>query len=147
MKGEADIRIKERISTGELERRWKAVRRAMEESSLDFLIMQNHNDVLGGYIKWFTDLSAVHDYTATVIFPRDEGMITIFHGPALPARPSPPEWAVRGAKKRISVPAIPSLDFSKYFMAEKAVEELKAAKVPASGLWERVLSRRLSITT
>jgi Xaa-Pro aminopeptidase len=128
MKSEADIRIKTRISTGELERRWKAVRQAMKESSLDFLIMQNHNDVLGGYIKWFTDLSAYHDYTATVIFPRDEGMITIFHGAGIPARPSPPEWAVRGAKKRISVPAIPSLDFSKYFMAEKAVEELKGYK-------------------
>ena len=128
MKSEADIRIKDRISTGELERRWKTVRQAMKESSLDFLIMQNHNDVLGGYIKWFTDLSAYHDYTATVIFPRDEDMITIFHGAGLPARPSPPEWAVRGAKKRISVPAIPSLDFTKYFMAEKAVEELKGYK-------------------
>jgi Xaa-Pro aminopeptidase len=134
MKSEADIRIKTRISTGELERRWKAVRQAMKERTLDFLIMQNHNDVLGGYIKWFTDISAVHDYTATVIFPRDEGMVTIFHGPGLPGRPSPPEWAVRGAKKRISVPAIPSLDFSKYFMAEKAVEELRGYKGARIGL-------------
>jgi len=128
MKSEADIRIKTRISTGELERRWKAVRQAMRESSLDFLIMQNHNDVLGGYIKWFTDLFAYHDYTATVIFPREEGMTTLWHGPGLPGRPLPPEWAVRGARKRISVPAVPSLNFTKYLMAEKAVEELKGCK-------------------
>ena len=133
MKNIADIRIKTRISTGELERRWKAVRQAMKENSLDFLIMQNHDDVLGGYIKWFTDLFAYHDYTATVIFPREDDMITIFHGPDNPDRALPPVWAVRGAKKRISVPAIPSLDFSKYFMAEKAVEELKDYKNSSIG--------------
>jgi Xaa-Pro aminopeptidase len=125
---EAEIRIKSRISNGELERRWKAVRQAMTEQSLDFLIMQSSTDVLGGYVKWFTDLAVLNNYTATVIFARDEDMTTIFHGPYLPARPMPPEWAVRGVKKRISVPAIPSLDFSKYYMAEKVVEELRQYK-------------------
>ena len=130
----ADIRIRTRISTSELERRWEAVRQAMQENDLDFLIIQNHNDVLGGYIKWFTDLSAHHDYTATVIFPRNEDMITLFHGPDLPAKPLPPDWAVRGAKKRISVPAIPSLDFTKNYLAEKAVAELINYKGASIGL-------------
>lgn len=133
MKSEAESRIQYRISTGELERRWRTVREAMKESSLDFLILQNHNNVLGGYIKWFTDLSANLDYTSTVIFPREDDMITIFHGANLPAQPSPPDWAVRGVKKRISVPALPSLDFSKYYMAEKAVEELKSFKNASIG--------------
>jgi Xaa-Pro aminopeptidase len=128
MASDADIRIKNRISTGELERRWKAVRQAMQESSLDFLILQNNNDVLGGYLKWFTDLFAYHDFTSTVIFPREEEMTTLWHGPGLPGQPSPPAWAVRGVKKRISVPAVPSLNFTNNFMAEKAVEELKGYK-------------------
>jgi hypothetical protein len=124
MATDAEIRLKDSMSTTELERRWKAVREAMKESSLDFLILQNHNDVLGGYSKWFTDLFAYHDFTSTVIFPREEEMTTIWHGPALPGQPSPPAWAVRGIKNRISVPAVPSLNFTKYFMAEKVVEEL-----------------------
>ena len=125
MKTEADIRINTRISTGELERRWGAVRQAMKERGLDFLIMQGYTDILGGYIKWFTDLPALNNYTTTVIFARDEEMTTIWHGGFPPAKPSPPEWAVRGVKKRISVPTIPSLDYSNIFHAEKVVEELK----------------------
>ena len=72
MKTEADIRIRTRISTGELERRWGAVRQAMKERGLDFLIMQGYTDILGGYIKWFTDLPALNNYTTTVIFARDD---------------------------------------------------------------------------
>jgi len=42
------------ISTAELERRWKAVRKAMEEQRIDVLVMQNNNDFMGGYVKYFT---------------------------------------------------------------------------------------------
>ncbi|MDA8125184.1 MAG: M24 family metallopeptidase [Deltaproteobacteria bacterium] len=128
MANDAEIRIKNGISTPELERRWTAVRQAMKESALDFLILQNSNDVLGGYLKWFTDLFAYHDFTSTVIFPRDDEMTTVWHGPALPGQPSPPPWAVRGVKKRISVPAVPSLNFTNHLMAEKVVEELQGHK-------------------
>lgn len=128
MATDGEIRIKDGISTAELERRWQAVRRAMEEASLDFLILQNSNDVLGGYLKWFTDLFAYHDFTSTVIFPREAEMTTIWHGPGLPGQPSPPAWAVRGVKKRISVPAVPSLNFTNRFMAEKVVEELAGCR-------------------
>jgi len=125
MQSETDIRIRSRISTKELERRWAAVRQAMKERKLDFLIIQGYTDILGGYIKWFTDLPALNNYTSTIIFPCNEEMTTIWHGGFPPARPSPPEWAVRGVKKRISVPTIPSLDYSNAFHAEKVVEELK----------------------
>ena len=37
------------ISDNELERRWKAVRQAMKETGLDFLLLQN-----GGGVRWFT---------------------------------------------------------------------------------------------
>jgi len=129
MNSEADIRIGTRISTTELERRWKAVRMQMKERGLDFLVLQNCTDSLGGYLKWFTDLPTRNNYPATVIFPRDDEMITIWHGPRPPAEPSPPAWSIRGVKKRISVPYVPTLGKSSgTFDAEKVVEELAQYK-------------------
>jgi Xaa-Pro aminopeptidase len=124
MNNEAEIRIYRRISTSELERRWKAIRLAMKERGLDFLILQNSTDFLGGYVKWFTDMVALHNYPVTVIFPREEEMTTIWSGPVPPSDPYPPAWSLRGVKKRISVPIIPSLRYSNIYDAEKAVEEL-----------------------
>ncbi len=134
MDSEADIRIKVRISTSELERRWKAVRQAMKERKLDFLILQNCSNYLDGYVKWFTDLPALHNYPATVIFPRDDEMTTIWSGPRAPGEPAPPAWALRGVKKRISVPIIPSLGYTSIFDAEKVVEELAQYKNCRIGL-------------
>ena len=37
------------IPTAELERRWAAVRKAMEERDIDVLLMRNSNDFHGGY--------------------------------------------------------------------------------------------------
>lgn len=124
MSNEAETKIRKITSTGELERRWQAVRKVMKEKRLDFLIFQGSTDYLGGYVKWFTDIPAMHNYTATVIFPRDDGMVTIFSGARAPDEPAPPAWAVRGVKKRISVPIVPSLEYSSIFDAEKVVEEL-----------------------
>ena len=50
-------RLSTPISTAELERRWTAVRAAMEADKIDVLLMQNNNDHMGGYVKYFTDLS------------------------------------------------------------------------------------------
>ncbi len=124
MNMETESRIHTSISTAELERRWKAVRAAMKEKGLDFLIVQNSTDILGGYVKWLTDVAPRINYPSTVIFPREEEMTSIWHGPRPPARPGPPSWAIRGVKKRIGVPIIPSLEFSSIFDAEKVVEEL-----------------------
>jgi Xaa-Pro aminopeptidase len=124
MMDEAEIRIPRRISIFELERRWKAVRLGMKERGLDFLLIQNSTDYIGGYVKWFTDLPAVHNYPSTVIFPRDGEMTTIWSGPRPPLAPHPPAWSLHGVRKRISVPIIPSLGYSTIFDAEKVVEEL-----------------------
>ena len=124
MTTEIHPRIHTRVSTQELERRWKALREAMKEIGLDFLIVQNSTDILGGYVKWLTDIAPRINYPSTVIFPREEEMTTIWHGPRPPAQPGPPPWALRGVKKRIGVPIIPSLEFSSIFDAEMVVEEL-----------------------
>ena len=44
-------RLNTPISDAELERRWKAVRAAMEKEKIDVLLMQNNNDHMGGYVK------------------------------------------------------------------------------------------------
>jgi Xaa-Pro aminopeptidase len=128
---ESDL-IKERvvapISTAELERRWKATREAMKEKKVDFLLMQNSNDYLGGYVKWFTDLPATNGYPVTVIFPVSDDMTTITHGPSDPEKAAPAAWLLRGVKKRISNPIMPSLNFTTAYQAESVAEELKAYK-------------------
>lgn len=116
------------ISTAELERRWKAVRDVMKEKQIDFLLIQNSQDYLGGYVKWFTDMPAVHHYPATVIFPASDEMTTIWHGSTDPALAGPSEWLLRGVKKRLSTPIMLSLNYTCSFDAELVVEELKDYK-------------------
>ena len=48
------------ISTEELERRWEATRDVMKDKRINFLLIQNNTDYLGGYVKWFTDMPAVN---------------------------------------------------------------------------------------
>ena len=74
-------RLNTPISTAELERRWKAVRAAMAPAKIDVLLMQNNNDHMGGYVRWFTDMPATNGYPNTVIFPRDDKMTVVCQGP------------------------------------------------------------------
>ena len=74
-------RLQTPISTAELERRWAAVRAAMEREKIDVLLMQNNNDYMGGYVKYFTDLPATNGYPLTVVFPRDDLMTLVSQGP------------------------------------------------------------------
>jgi hypothetical protein len=85
MDREEEIRIPRKISNSELERRWKAVRLAMKEKGLDLLIIQNSTDYLGGYVKWFTDMPAFHNYPVRAIFPQEEETTTIWSGPRSPS--------------------------------------------------------------
>jgi Xaa-Pro aminopeptidase len=74
-------RLNTPISTTELERRWKAVRAAMAAERIDVLLMQNNNDHMGGYVRWFTDMPATNGYPITVIFPREDEMTVVCQGP------------------------------------------------------------------
>jgi Xaa-Pro aminopeptidase len=134
MKNEADVRIPVRISDQELERRWALTRELMKDRKLDFLVFQNSTDYLDGYVKWFTDLPALHNYPATVIFELDDEMTTVWHGPDAPADPRPPAWSLRGVKKRLSRPYLPSLNYSVTWDAEMVVEELSSHKGCRVGL-------------
>src|SRR5215831_12835544 len=74
-------RLNTPISNAELERRWRAVRAAMEKEKIDVLLMQNNNDHMGGYVRYFTDVPAVNGYPNTVVFPRDADMTVVTQGP------------------------------------------------------------------
>ena len=111
------------IPTRELERRWTLVREAMQKASIDCLIMQNDNQFLGGYVRYFTDMPA-GGYGTTIVFPVDDEMVVINHGGASGPH-SPPDWAARGIKHRISRPYIQTLQYANTFAAEEAVNFLK----------------------
>ena len=123
-----EARLRHRISTAELERRWKIVRQGMQARNLDFLIMQNSISDFCGYVKWFTDLPVMQGYPITIIFPREDEMTIISHGPRPPAEPNPAAWVVRGVKKRLSAPVMHSMFYSSTYDAELAVNELKPYK-------------------
>lgn len=122
------------ISTVELERRWKAAREIMLADKIDFLLMRNDEEFLGGYIKWFTDFSARHSYPTTVIFPVDEEMTLITSGPNPPGDTFPPQWAVRGVKRRLSAPYFPSIYYTSTYDAELALGVLREKEQGTIGL-------------
>jgi Xaa-Pro aminopeptidase len=129
----ANERISIQISEQELQRRWQSVREAMKDEDVDFLIMQNTNQFLGGYVKWFTDVPAFYGYPTTVVFPREDEMTVINVGPLMdPASSltdlSTKDWAFRGVKNRFTAPYFPSLHYSKIYDAQLVVNLLKSMK-------------------
>src|SRR4030042_2091368 len=106
------------ISTAELERRWKTAREMMREKKIDFLLMRQDEEFLGGYVKWFSDFSARHSYPFTVLFPVDDEMTLITCSGAPPADPFPPQWSVRGVKRRLGAPYFSSVHYTGTYDAE-----------------------------
>src|SRR5258708_15552120 len=72
-----DERLLNPISARELERRWAAVRKTMAERKIDALVMQNNNDWLGGYVRWFTDTPLSNGYPRSVVFPASDLMTVV----------------------------------------------------------------------
>lgn len=126
--------VTESISDQELERRWRETRKRMKEEDIDFLVMQNDNEWLGGYVKWFTDVPAKNAQPHTVIFPVDEEMTTITHGGKPPGDVGPPAWTLRGVKRRLTAPFFRSAAFTNTYDVELAVEVLKARKNARIGI-------------
>jgi hypothetical protein len=83
-------RINSPVSTAELERRWRAVRAGMDDGGLDVLLVTSPHEMAGGYVRWFSDI-VVTDQPVTLVFPRDEPMTLVQHGPFGGDRTIPPE--------------------------------------------------------
>jgi len=112
------------IPTKELERRWSLIRKAMKEDQIDCLIMQNDNQMLSGYVRYFTDNPA-SGYRTTVLFPANDEMVVINHGGSSGRPPTPPDWAARGIGKRITMPYIQLLHYANTWAAEAASKWIK----------------------
>ena len=119
-------RLQTPISTAELERRWAAVRAAMEREKIDVLLMQNNNDYMGGYVKYFTDLPAINGYPLTVVFPRDDLMTAVGMGPfGGDANPTAnPDGIHRGVKQVLTTPSFASCHYTAAYDAELAAKAL-----------------------
>jgi len=119
-------RLQTPISTAELERRWTAVRAAMEQEKVDVLLMQNNNDHMGGYVKYFTDLPATNGYPLTVVFPRDDLMSLVSQG-AFGGVNNPTangDGAARGVKQWLTTPSFASCHYTADYDPELAAKAL-----------------------
>jgi Xaa-Pro aminopeptidase len=121
-----DERLLNPISTRELERRWDAVRKAMAERKIDALVMQNNNDWLGGYVRWFTDTPLSNGYPRSVIFPACDPMTVVDMGPRGGRRKiNGGDEINRGVGAIIFTPAFTSVAYTDEYQAELVAEELK----------------------
>jgi len=119
-------RLNTPISTAELERRWSAVRKAMERDKIDVLLMQNNNDHMGGFVKYFTDMPATNGYPNTVVFPRDDMMTVVCQGPFggdEPTAMGSETW--RGVKRVLTTPSYASAHYTKDYDPELAAKALE----------------------
>jgi Xaa-Pro aminopeptidase len=115
-------RLQTPISTAELERRWAAVRAAMERDKIDVLLIQNNNDHMGGGVKYFTDLPATNGYPFTVVFPRDDLMTLVSQGPfgGVNNLTAAGDGVRRGAKQWLTTPSFASCKYTVGYDAELA---------------------------
>ena len=114
------------ISDAELDRRWKAARAMMRDRGLDALVMQNNNDWLGGYVKWFTDFPAYNGYPRTVIFHAERRHDRGRHGSADGRRGFDGQHKIhRGVGDLLTTPAFTSIAYTDGYQGELALGELK----------------------
>ncbi len=113
-------------SEEELQRRWDAVREVMREQKIDYLVMQNQEEFMGGSLRWFTDWTARHQFPMSVVFALDEDMTVINCGnePPLP-QGFPPKWGARGIKNSWGDVYFPTHSFSKHYDAKLALDAMK----------------------
>jgi Xaa-Pro aminopeptidase len=120
-----DERLLNPISTRELERRWAAARAGMAERKIDALVMQNNNDWLGGYVRWFTDTPLSNGYPRSVIFPVADLMTVVDMGARGGRRKlDGSDEFERGVGEMIFTPAFTSIAYTDEYQAEIVADEL-----------------------
>jgi Xaa-Pro aminopeptidase len=120
----------------ELERRWRELRRGMEHEGLDVLLVHNHVDGLGGYVKYFCDMSTSGGYPLSVIFPREGPMTLVTHGPQGDDQTvSPSEDALLyGVERILSTSSFSSASYTSTYDGEQIVRALKGFAAGRIGL-------------
>lgn len=125
------------VPDAELERRWRLARAMMERDRCDALVIQGSSNLsgIGGNFRWFTGISVPTSYPRTVIFPRDDLMTLVTHGPAgkdahfpIGAAPS------HGIKRHLTTPMFPSVGLTGTYDASVVIDVLKSAGFSRIGI-------------
>jgi Xaa-Pro aminopeptidase len=129
-------RLNTPISTAELERRWTAVRAAMQGQRINVLLMQNNNDHMGGYVRYFTDMPAVNGYPNTLVFPRDADMTVVTQGPfgGVDELAHEGDGTWRGVRRVLATPSYSSAHYTKDYDPELAATALEPYAKATIGL-------------
>src|SRR5437879_6440975 len=131
----ASERITTAISDQELGRRWQAARQEMSARKIDALVMQNANDWLGGYVKWFTDIPATNGYPKTVIFHAGDPMTLIEMGGFGAVRKLKGTDPIhRGIDEVIGSPSFLAVNYTDNYHADCALSVLKKRNYRTIGL-------------
>ena len=111
------------------------MRETISQRGLDALVMQNRNDWLGGYVKWFTDLPATNGYPVTVAFYAADDMTVVDMGPFDGRRELCGQDNLRrGVGALLSTPAFPSIDYTRGYHAELLASDLRSRGVRRVGV-------------
>src|SRR6185437_9621312 len=116
------------------------VRAAMEREKIDVLLMQNNNDHMGGYVRYFTDRPATNGYPNTVVFPRDSEMSVVCQGPFGGSETTAQgdiNW--RGVQKIMTTPSYASAHYTKDYdpeLAARALEPFRNATIGYVGTYQ-----------
>ncbi|HUY59717.1 MAG TPA: M24 family metallopeptidase [Solirubrobacteraceae bacterium] len=116
-------RLNSPLAAEELERRWSAIRAAMEAAGIDVLLAQNNNDFHGGTVKYLTDLPAVSGIWTTVVFPRDEQMTIVTLGP-IGGEPDP-GGSLAGVARIRTAATFAAAAYTSRYDAELTIEALR----------------------
>jgi Xaa-Pro aminopeptidase len=111
----------------ELDRRWREVRVRMAEQGVDALLIHNHVDSLGGYVKYFSDVPAAGGYPLSVIFPGDRPMTLVMHGPHGQERlvSATDDSSVYGVERILTTWSFSSASYTSEYDAEQIVRALR----------------------
>lgn len=108
-----ESRLIEPLPIEELQRRWAVAAALMQDRELDALVLQNANDWLGGYVRWFTGIPANNAYPRTVVFFGPGDIMVVEQGPEGGSlRPSPDDPAWYGVREVRYFPSYTSVHFT-----------------------------------
>jgi len=130
-----ESRICNPISPGELERRWAAARVVMRDAGVDALVLQNSNDWLGGYVRWFAGAPANNAYPRSIVFPADGLMSSVGQGPfggvaELDGR----DALAFGVGRQLFTPSYVSAAYTAQYDAELVLAEIRRLGCRSVGL-------------
>jgi Xaa-Pro aminopeptidase len=133
--GVHESRVNAPISTAELERRWTAVRAAMEDARIDALFVHSHVDGIGGATRWFADLPAGGGYPTSLVFPLREPMTLVAHGPRGGDREIPSgDPALRGIGRLLTTASFASVVYCQEYDSDLVLQALRPLTPSRVGL-------------